>query len=113
MIQEQVVAVLGSIAGGRLFPNIAPNNTQTPYLVYLRIASAPQNTLADGAPIDNTRMQIDCFDASYAGVLALAASVKAALKASTLVHVLLLEQDQYEFDARLHRVILDFSLWHV
>ena len=112
MIQEQIAAALGAIAGGRLYPNVAPNNVQKPYLVYLRVASAPENTLADGVPIDNTRLQIDCFDTTYAGVIALAESVKTAMRASGLSHVLLLEQDQYEFDALLHRVILDFSLWH-
>ena len=112
MIQEQVATALVGIAGGRLYPNVAPNNVQKPYLVYLRVASAPENTLADGVPIENTRIQIDCFDTTYAAVIALAESVKAALSASSINCVLLLEQDQFEFDALLHRVILDFSLWH-
>lgn len=112
MIQEQVVSALGSVVGGRIFPNTAPNNTQTPYVVYLRVASAPENTLADGVPIENTRVQIDCFDTTYAAALTLAEGVKAALRASSLTFVLLMEQDQFEFDARLHRVILDFSIWH-
>ena len=38
--------------------------------------------------------------------------IKAALRASAITSVLLLEQDQFEPDAQLHRVILDFSLWH-
>lgn len=112
MIQEQVVTALGLIAGGRVFPNIAPNNTQAPYLVYLRVMATPENTLADGIPINNTRLQIDCFEATYSGAQALAASVKAALIASSISHVLLSEQDQFEVEALLHRVILDFSIWH-
>jgi hypothetical protein len=34
------------------------------------------------------------------------------MKTSGLINLLLLEQDQYEPDALLHRVILDFSIWH-
>ena len=43
---------------------------------------------------------------------ALAEAVKTAMKASSLTNLLLLEQDQFEPDALLHRVILDFSVWH-
>jgi hypothetical protein len=34
------------------------------------------------------------------------------MKSSAITHVLLLEQDQFEPEALLHRVILDFSIWH-
>ena len=112
MIQEQVFAATSSLVGGRMYPNVAPNNVQKPYLVYMRVSSQPENTLADGVPIENTRVQIDCFDTTYAAVVALAESVKAALRASEITSLLILEQDQFEPDAQLHRVILDFSLWH-
>ena len=112
MMQAQLFTAISGVAGGRVFPNLAPNDVQTPYLVYLRVASVPENTLADGVPIDNTRVQIDCFDTTYAAALTLAESVKAALRASNITFVLLMEQDQFEFDALLHRVILDFSIWH-
>lgn len=112
MIQEQLFAALSGVAGGRVFPNVAPNNVARPYVVYARVASTPENTLADGAPVENTRFQIDCFDATYAAAVALAEVVKTAMKASSLTNLLLLEQDQFEPDALLHRVILDFSVWH-
>ncbi len=112
MIQEQVVAALSGVAGGRVYPNVAPNNVQKPYLVYMRVASSQENTLADGIPVENTRMQIDCFDTTYAAVVALAEAVKAAMKVSGITNLLLMEQDQFDSDALLHRVILDFSLWH-
>ena len=106
------LAVAAHVADGRVFPNIAPNNAQTPYVVYARISSAPENTLANGAPIDNVRLQVDCFDTSYAAAVTLAVAVKTAMKSSAIAHLLLLEQDQFEPEALLHRVILDFSIWH-
>ena len=81
-------------------------------MVYARVSSAPENTLADGAPIENTRLQVDCFDTTYAAAVVLAETVKAAIKSSAITHVLLLEQDQFEPEALLHRVILDFSIWN-
>lgn len=62
--------------------------------------------------MENTRLQIDCFDSTYAAVITLAEAVKAAMKASGITNLLLMEQDQFDADALLHRVILDFSLWH-
>ena len=112
MIQQDLFAALAGVAGGRVFPNIAPNNVQKPYVVYARVSSAPENTLADGAPVQNTRLQVDCFDTTYAAAVALAETVKAAIKSSAITHVLVLEQDQFEPEASLHRVILDFSIWN-
>ena len=112
MIQQDLFAALAGVAGGRVFPSVAPNNVQKPYVVYARVSSAPENTLTDGAPIENTRLQVDCFDTTYAAVVALAETVKDAVKSSAITHVLLLEQDQFEPEALLHRVILDFSIWH-
>ena len=112
MIQQDIFTALSGVAGGRVFPNIAPSNVQKPYVVYARVSSAPENTLADGAPIENTRLQVDCFDTTYAAAVALAETVKAAIKSSAITHVLLLEQDQFEPEALLHRVILDFSIWN-
>ena len=112
MIQESIFAALSGAAGGRVFPNIAPNNVTKPFVVYARVSSAPENTLADGAPIENTRLQVDCFDTTYAAAVALAEAVKAAMGSSAITHLLLLEQDQFEPEASLHRVILDFSIWN-
>ena len=75
MIQQDLFAALAGVAGGRVFPNVAPNNVSKPYVVYARVS-------------------------------------KAAIKSSAITHVLLLEQDQFEPEALLHRVILDFSIWH-
>lgn len=112
MIQQNLFAALAGVAGGRVFPNVAPNNVSKPYVVYSRVSSAPENTLADGASVENTRLQVDCFDTTYSAAVALAETVKAAMKSSAVTHVLLLEQDQFEPEALLHRVILDFSVWN-
>ena len=112
MIQQDIFTALAAVAAGRVFPNIAPNNVPKPYVVYARISSAPENTMADGAPVKNTRLQVDCFDTTYAAAVALAEAVKSAMKNSAITHLLLLEQDQFEPEALLHRVILDFSIWH-
>ena len=50
--------------------------------------------------------------AKWAPDVTLAVAVKTAMRSSAIAHLLLLEQDQFEPEALLHRVILDFSIWH-
>ena len=61
MIQQDLFAALAGVAGGRVFPNVAPNNVQKPYVVYARVSNAPENTLADGAPVA-ARMRAEIAD---------------------------------------------------
>lgn len=112
MIQETVYTALQSLVGGRVYPNVAPDKPTAPYIVYSRVASSPENTLADGQPIQQTRLQVDIYDKTYAGVQTLAESVLTAMTGATVKAIQLLEQDQYEQDVKLHRVIHDYSIWH-
>lgn len=111
MIEEDLFAALSSLANGRVYPMVAPDNVAKPYIVYQNISNMPENTLADGVPINNARMQIDCYDKTYAGVKALAASVSSAMAAASFINLPLMSQDIYESDVKLFRVSMDFSIW--
>lgn len=112
MIQENLYALLSGFVGGRMYPNMAPGAVEKPYLVYTRVASQPEITLNSKVPINNDRFQIDCFDNTYSGVQTLAKQVNQAMLDWAIQNVPLLEQDRFDSDANLHRVILDFSVWH-
>jgi hypothetical protein len=112
VIQEQVFSALAPLVSGRVYPNTAPDKPTTPYIVYTRVASTPENTLDDGQSIQQTRLQIDIYDKTYAGVQALAQLVEAALTVAPIGAIQLLDQDQYEPEVKLHRVIHDYSIWH-
>jgi hypothetical protein len=112
VIQERLFNLLSGFVGGRMYPNIAPGAVQKPYMVYTRVASQPEVTLNSKQPIQNTRLQIDCFDNSYEGVQTLARQVNKSMEDWETQNVPLLEQDRFDSDANLHRVILDFSIWH-
>lgn len=114
-IEEQVFSVLSAISaiGTRVYPNVAPDKPTTPYIVYHNIANSPEVTLADGSPINNTRMQIDVYDKTYlAGVKARQADIVAAMAAAGFTNVPLMSQDLWEQDVKLHRVQLDYSIWY-
>lgn len=100
----------------RVYPQVAPDSVETPYCVYSRIVAVEQMTLATNGGTGNdinTRLQIDVWASSYGTAQTKAAAVKAALKTWMVENVLLDEQDFYEPDTKLHRVMLDISTWHL
>lgn len=111
-IQEQLVTLLGAVAP--IFPATAAQGLAPPYLIYQRVVTTTNNVL-DGngnPPVNNTRFQIDAWGGTYAAAQALAASVTAAMLGWSMQNVKLDEQDGYEEDVKLYRVILDFDVWH-
>lgn len=113
-IQEQLTTLLSGVASGGIFPMTAAQNAAPPYLVYQRVAETVENTLAGNGtpPIANTRFQIDVWANTYAQAVALAGSVRALMHAWAVQNVLNLENDEYEPDVMLYRVLLDYSVWH-
>jgi hypothetical protein len=120
MIQETVFTALAPLVQGKCYPSIAPDHTTPPYLVYTRVASTPENTLADGQPIQQARLQIDIYAQGYAAAQALAGQVEAAMIGLNNAApapdgrgvVMLLELDEFEADLKYHRIIHDYSIWH-
>ncbi|MFA5170423.1 MAG: DUF3168 domain-containing protein [Sulfuriferula sp.] len=112
MIEETLQATLSTLVGGRVYPLVAPDSPVKPYIIYQNIANSPNNTLADGVPINNTRMQIDCYDVTYAGVKNLAAGIIAAMATASFTNILTMNQDLFEPDPKLYRIQHDFSIWY-
>lgn len=85
------------------------------YLTYSRINANEQSTLDQNGGVGNlinTRMQADVYSLNYSDAQAKATALKAALKGWSTTNLLLDEQDMYEPDTKLHRVMLDLSIWH-
>jgi hypothetical protein len=113
LMQKQIVLALAPIFGVKVYPQIAPDSVAAPYAVYSLITSTPENTLSNGIPIENDRMQIDCYSTTYREAHQLALATRTAMMAIPypIGVVLKLSSDAYESDTRLHRVIQDFSVW--
>lgn len=114
-MQSEFVSLVGPLVGGRVFPGGAPAGTIAPYVIYSRVNAVENNTLEVNGGlgnIKNTRLQCDVYALMYADAIGIADKVKTALKTWALQNTLQDEQDFYEFDTRLHRVMLDFSVWH-
>lgn len=117
-VESAVFAALSgaTTAGARVYPMRRPDGSTVPAITYQRIASSPINGLQGSLGVDKVRIQVDCWAAGdpsgYKAAKALAESARAAMEAATALHALLLtEGDDYEPDANLYRVSMDFSVW--
>jgi hypothetical protein len=114
-LQTDLFTLLSGIFSSRVYPGIAPDDVVVPYATYTRVAAVEQSTLDTNGGTGNpsqTRLQLDVYHDTYAGAQASAAAVKAAFKGWATENILESEQDLYEPDTQLHRVLLDMSMWH-
>lgn len=114
MLYTQLLALLNgnTDALARIYPQVAPDAPTTPYIVYQRVSANSENVLSGSTGLINTRVQIDCYATTYVEVQALAAQVDALMSGWSVQNVSNPAQDAFEPDVRLHRVILDYSVWH-
>jgi tetrahydromethanopterin S-methyltransferase subunit E len=114
-IEEQVVAALQGLAGGRVFPDVAPEKTQVPYITYQAVGGEPVNFLTGEQPgKTNTRIQINVWAASRIEASQLGAQVEAAMRAAVALQPEVLTGRMSTFDeiTRLRGMLQDFSIWY-
>lgn len=114
MLYTQLLTLLSGAtdAGTRIYPQIAPDKPVKPYIVYQRISANSENVLSGKTNLINTRLQIDCYADTYVAAQALAAQVDVLMDGWSVQNVSNPAQDAFEPEVRLHRVILDYSVWH-
>ncbi len=113
-MQELFVALVQNAtdAQDRVYPQIAPDNVQRPYIVYQLVTQNVENVLAGRTGLTNTRLQVDVYASTYAQAQQIAAAVADLMAGWALPNVQILAQDIYESDVKLHRVMADYSIWH-
>lgn len=113
-IQTQLLTLLSGAtdAGARVYPLTAPDSPTKPYLTYQRIVFSDENVLSGSSGLSNTRMQIDVYATTYAGADVLAKQVAALMAGWSVKNVSYPARDLYEEVTKLHRVLLEYSIWH-
>lgn len=115
MIDEDLFALLGPLVSNRVYPSAVELKTPLlPYIVYVHVASSPENII-DGngnPPINNTRLQVDVYAQYFKPMRTLAKAVTDAFLGWATPNVAATSQFLFESDTRLHRAILEFSIWH-
>lgn len=72
-----------AVVGTKIFPNMATQRTDFPYIVYSVVSKVPTDSKDSGLGFDRYRIQVDCVDESYTDVETLASLVRTALDRKT------------------------------
>lgn len=114
-LQSEFEALVGASCDNRVYPNVAPAETEKPYLTYFRVSSVPATLDMDPeevVPLFNTVLQVDAIAATYTEAVNLAQNVRMTLREWERQNRIRLEKDLYEVETGLHHVVLEISVWH-
>jgi hypothetical protein len=101
-----------SQAADRIYPLVAPQDAPLPLVVYTRISSGREYSLAGYSNLENPRMQIDCYGTTYTETKALAEAVTTALRAATTFGTAQDDPRESFEEDETFRISIDFSIWN-
>ena len=112
-VQSSLYSGVQSVFSGRLFPIVAPAVVTLPYATYQIVAQVPQNVLSDTPNVYATRLQIDIFATTASQCETLKGSVRTAV-VTTFGNSAKenLTFELFEEEAKIYRVMMDWSVWH-
>ncbi len=122
MISETVYGILSVAAGittitTNIFPVVIPQKANPPAITYQRDGSRYLRTFDGHVQLVEASFQIDCWASSVATAESLAAAVKSVLidySTAPITQVWLTnELNLFEAETELHRVLLQFTAWHI
>ena len=96
----------------RIYPIWLPTLTQYPAITYIRISGLPENDLQGYSNLENIHLQIDAWAKTFKQAKALSTCIHTAMGTATAFKALLTaDNDIYEDDAEVYRVIQEYSIW--
>jgi len=108
MTEADIYPRLSVLAGGNVFPYVAPQGTSAPWVIYLLPSAASEDVFSGPAETACT-VQIDAWASSIDDARELRDQAKAAL--ADLHPVGLNEINDYEPDTGLYRATLEVQIW--
>lgn len=118
-VGEMINAALGGLSCGAPYPGVAPDDSPGPYVVLATYFGDPQLTLNGELSLQDRRVQLDVYAATYLEADQLADEVRAALGAQSHLGspaLFTASNITKEFfgvdpDVKLYRVMVEFTLW--
>lgn len=112
MIEETIVTALGTLFGGRVYPDTAPMNVTYPFCVYQQVGGQPSNTFCGNTDKQNARIQFWVWSRSRSEANTLMRSAEAILTATPILGV---SQGglvaRYDDATKTYGANQDFSFW--
>lgn len=107
-------ATVTAYTGSRIYPVLLREAAAFPALTYQRISGGRVYSLSGYSDLQKCRVQIDCWATSYGTAKELSYGVQSAMVASGTFKAVLIDRpiDMYDDETEIHRVSMDFSIWH-
>lgn len=113
-VEADLVALLGPLVAGRIYPDVAPNGAGMPYLVYQQIGGRPVAYTDNSVPdLKNGVFQLAAWGSTRTAVAALLLAVEAALIGATAFQARpqTAPRSLYEDDTGRYGALQDFDVW--
>jgi len=114
-VDTRIFAALSALAGGRVFPDVAPEGTARPYLTYQQVGGDALNYLEGTVPGKrNARIQVNAWADTRLVASELSEQVEDVLRmtADLQAKVLGARASIFEEDIGLRGARQDFSVWY-
>lgn len=114
-VDVQIFEALSPLAGGRVFPDVAPEGTARPYLTYQQVGGDALNYLEGTVPGKrNARIQINAWADTRLVASGLSEQAEDALRLAVglQAEVLGARASIFEEDTKLRGTRQDFSVWY-
>ena len=66
-IEQDIVTLLSPLVGGRVYPDVSPEDIRDPHIVYSVIYGAGLDHLEGDPGLKNLRLQFDCWATAKSG----------------------------------------------
>lgn len=110
-VEAALVAALSGVAGGRVYPIVAPEKAIKPFVVY-KAQAEPIVDLAGNILADVTTVTFEAWGETYASALATSAAVRAAIQASALAAIAVpTPEDGYDPQVDEYVRPVSFQFW--
>ena len=112
--EEHIDGVLAHLADGRVYPDVAPLDTDTPYITYQVVGGEPINFLSGDRPDKQfVRMQVNVWSERRIEASEIGKLVEDALRfaAALQVEVASGRMATYDEDTKLRGTMQDFMLF--
>jgi hypothetical protein len=110
-IEASIQSVLNNCASNGSYQDIAPQGTETPYIVWTEVVSTTNNTFEGASDLQNLRLQVDIYAKMQGTRSLVTAAVIAAMAGASFTNIQISSQNLYEAEVKLFRTILEFSVW--
>jgi hypothetical protein len=114
-LEEQIAGVLQALAGGQVYPDVAPANTAPPYITYQVVGGEPINFMTGEKPsATNARLQVNAWARSRIEASQLGVQIEDAIRAAVVLLPEVISGRVSTFDeaTKYRGTMQDFSVWY-